>query len=311
MLTWDEARQSILDLAAGVGVEVRLHARDIDGSRMVGIGQLDPVVTASVFKVPVALALAQRGHAGELDLAEEITFKPGTGPPSPYGLATFQDSARISLGDLGLLMIGISDNVATDLVLARVGRPAVAALLTGLGLSVTAVPQDCREILDSIREDLGAADYDDDERSLAAYPLSRIMALRALQPESTCRTTAEEMTRLLAMIWRDEAGDAAACADVRRWMELQVWPHRLRSGFAAADVIISGKTGTLPAIRNEVGVVEYCDGTGRYAVAVFTKAADLRARVPARDRFIGDAATIGVDFLRQAVAAGAPVPPAA
>jgi beta-lactamase class A len=54
-------------------------------------------------------------------------------------------------------MIGISHNVATDLILTRVGRPAVAELLVRLGLKVTAVPQDCREILrhDSIREDLG------------------------------------------------------------------------------------------------------------------------------------------------------------
>lgn len=310
MLTWDDARQAILDRAAEAGVEVWLHALEIDGDRAVGIGADDPVVTASVFKVPVALALAHLSHAGELDLAEEITVKPGTGPPSPYGLATFRSPSRLSLGDLGLLMIGISDNVATDLVLARVGRPAVAEVLSGLGLTVTAVPQDCQEILDSIQEDLGLSDYDDDERSLAAYPLSRIMALRALQPELTCRTTAEEMTRLLRMIWRDEAADAGACADVRRWLGLQVWPHRLRSGFPDDEVMISGKTGTLPAVRNEVGVVEYSDGTGRYAVAVFTRAADVRSRVPARDQFIGDAATIAVEFLRQAGAADRPAPPA-
>lgn len=297
MQTWPAVRQEILERAAAVGVQVRLHACQIDGDTAAGIGEHDPVVTASVFKVPVALALADRAHRGELDLAGEFTVMPHTGPPSPYGLATFGHPARLALGELALLMIGISDNVATDLVLAAVGKPAVAELLARLGLKVTAVPQDCKEILDSIREDLGL-DYDDDERSLMGYPLETIRALRALQPEQTCRTTPEEMTRLLAMIWRDAAAAAPACADVRRWLGLQVWPHRLSSGFPGADVTISGKTGTLPTVRNEVGVVEYADG-GRYAVAVFTSAGDLRPRVPARDHFIGEAATLAVEYLRQ------------
>ena len=62
---------------------------------------------------------------------------------------------------------------------------------------------------------------------------------------------------------------------------------------------ISGKTGTLPTIRNEVGVVEYDDGR-RFAVAVFTRAGDARAQVPARDAFIGFAAARAVESLRDA-----------
>jgi beta-lactamase class A len=295
---WSGVKQAIEDRAAEVGVQVRLHACQVDGDVAAGIGEHDPVVTASVFKVPVALALADRVHRGELDLTEEFTVMPHTGPPSPYGLATFRNPARLALDELALLMIGISDNVATDLVLATVGKTAVADLLARLGLKVTAVPQDCKEILDGMREDL-AVDYDDDEHTLENLSLARIRALRALQPQQTCRTTPEEMTRLLAMIWRDEAAAAPACANVRRWLGLQVWPHRLSSGFPGANVTISAKTGTLPTIRNEAGVVEYAGG-GRYAVAVFTTAADTASRVPARDHFIGEAATLAVDYLREA-----------
>jgi beta-lactamase class A len=295
-------KQAIEERAAEVGVQVRLHACQVDGDAAAGIGEHDPVVTASVFKVPVAVALADRVHRGELDLAQEFTVLPRTGPPSPYGLATFRNPARLALDELALLMIGISDNVATDLVLATVGKPAVAELLSRLGLKVTAVPQNCKEILDGVRQDL-ALDYDDDERSLEDVPLDRIRALRALQPEQTCRTTADEMTRLLGMVWRDEAAAAPACANVRRWLGLQVWPHRLSSGFPGANVKISAKTGTLPTVRNEAGVVEYAGG-GRYAVAVFTTAADAASRVPARDHFIGEAATMAVDYLREASGAG-------
>src|SRR5690606_21659617 len=132
-------------------------------------------------------------------------------------------------------------------------------------------------------------EYDDDERTLSGLSMDELSTLRALRPAATCRTTAADITALLGMVWRDEAAPPAACADVRRWLGLQVWPHRLRSGFPYDDVQVSGKTGTLPSVRNEVGVVEYPDG-GRYAVGVFTRAVDARSRVPARDAFIGEAA---------------------
>ncbi|ONI76303.1 serine hydrolase [Actinosynnema sp. ALI-1.44] len=296
MTTSAEVVETINDRAKEVGVRVRLHAAEIDGTRQIGIDEGVPVVTASVFKVPIALELARQGAEGELDLGERITVAPGHPTPSPYGLATFRHEVTMSWHDLAILMIGISDNVATDLILAGVGKEAVGESLRRMGFEHTTVTSDCREILDSIGEDLGMS-YEDDEKALADLPVERLTALRALRPEHTCATTAEEITRLLAMIWRDEAASPTACADVRRWLELQVWPHRLRSGFPDDGIRVSGKTGTLPSVRNEVGVIEYPDGS-RYAVGVFTDAVDARSRVPERDAFIGFAAARAVEWLR-------------
>ncbi|MFD5125335.1 serine hydrolase [Streptomyces sp. NPDC058385] len=297
MVTESELVETITGRAAEVGVQVWLHAADLDSPRHVGIDADEPVVTASVFKVPVAVELARQAADGELDIAERITVPPGHPTASPYGLATFRHDVTMSWYDLAVLMIGISDNVATDLILGKVGKAAVADTLGRLDLPQTAVPHDCGDLLRTIGEDLGI-DYQDDERILAAMPAEQLAKLRALTPEETCRTTAAESTRLLGLIWRDEAAPPTACADVRRWLELQVWPHRLRSGFADDDVRISGKTGTLPSLRNEIGVVEYPDG-GRYAVGVFTRAVDARSRVPERDAFIGFAAAQAVDWLRR------------
>ncbi|MFC9252015.1 serine hydrolase [Amycolatopsis thailandensis] len=296
MTTASQVIATINARAKEVGVRVRLHAAEIDGARRIGIDENAPVVTASVFKVPIALELARQGAEGELDLGEPVTVPAGHPTPSPYGLATFRHEITMSWYDLAILMIGISDNVATDLILARVGKEPTAKTLRRLGFEHTTVPQDCREVLDSIGEDLGIS-YEDDEKALSELSIERIHALRALQPAHTCATTAEEITRLLGLIWRDEAASPSACADVRRWLDLQVWPHRLRSGFPDDRIRVSGKTGTLPSVRNEVGVVEYPDG-GRYAVGIFTDAVDGRSRVPERDAFIGFAAAQAVEWLR-------------
>ncbi|WP_181774197.1 serine hydrolase [Amycolatopsis pittospori] len=296
MTNVSETLEAINDRAKEVGVRVRLHAAEIDGTRRIGVDEDAPVVTASVFKVPIALELARQAAEGVLDLGEPVTVPPGHPTPSPYGLATFRHEVTMSWHDLAILMIGISDNVATDLILAKVGKANVDETLRRLGFEVTNVPQDCGEVLGTIGEDLGIS-YEDDERLLTELPMERLTALRALRPADTCATTAEEITRLLGMIWRDEAASSTACADVRRWMELQVWPHRLRSGFPDDAIGVSGKTGTLPSVRNEVGVVEYPDG-GRYAVGIFTDAVDARSRVPERDAFIGFAAARAVEWLR-------------
>ncbi|GAB3745566.1 serine hydrolase [Amycolatopsis oliviviridis] len=302
MSTASEVIETINARAKEVGVRVRLHAAEIDGARRIGIDEHTPVVTASVFKVPIALELARQGADGGLDLGEPVTVPPGHPTPSPYGLATFRHEITMSWYDLAILMIGISDNVATDLILARVGKDSTEKSLRRLGFEYTTVPQDCGEVLGSIGKDLGIS-YEDDEKALSELSIERIQALRALQPEHSCATTAEEITRLLGLIWRDEAASPTACADVRRWLELQVWPHRLRSGFPDDGIRVSGKTGTLPSVRNEVGVVEYPDG-GRYAVGIFTDAVDGRSRVPERDAFIGFAAAQAVEWLRLPEAGG-------
>jgi beta-lactamase class A len=62
-------------------------------------------------------------------------------------------------------------------------------------------------------------------------------------------------------------------------------------------MVVWGKTGSLPAIRNEIGVVEY-PGGGRYAVAVFTRAGVLDQRLPVADHAIGEAARWAIESIR-------------
>jgi beta-lactamase class A len=62
-------------------------------------------------------------------------------------------------------------------------------------------------------------------------------------------------------------------------------------------VRVAGKTGTLAAVRNEVGVVQF-DGERPVAVAVFTRAARAEEILPKADAVIGQAARLAVADLR-------------
>lgn len=287
--------------AAEAGATVAWHARDLDRGGQAGQRDTEPVVTASVFKVAVALEVARQGTSasGSLDLGQRVMVPVAGRTPGPTGLSVMQDPVELSVRDLALLMLTVSDNAATDLLLGMVGRDAVNATLRRLGLAHTEVPQDCAEIIASIGQDLGIA-YSDQERELAGQPLERLAGLRALQPAGTCHTTPEEITRLLALVWTDRAGPPEACAAVRHWMGLQLWPHRLPTGFAD-EVGVSGKTGTLPLVRNEAGVIHWPGPDGsRYAVGVFTRSSSPRARQPRVDALVGQVAAEAVGFLREA-----------
>ncbi|MEV5165385.1 serine hydrolase [Streptomyces werraensis] len=276
---------------ADAGVTGWLHALDIDSGEQLDAGADQPVCTASVHKLCVLVALHEHAARGALDLAEQVESGPEARTAGPTGVAAMLDAARMSLRDLAYLMMAVSDNAAADLLLRRVGLDAVNATTERLGLTRTRAVHSFGEMLATVKEDAGA----EGARALADPRV--VSRLRALDPARTNHSTPRDMTRLLGAVWRDEACTPEHGAAMRRIMGLQVWPHRLASGFPFDDVHVAGKTGSLPTLRNEVGVVEYPDG-GRYAVAVFTRTAHTAATLPAADAVIGTAARIAVDALR-------------
>ncbi|MEV1179374.1 serine hydrolase, partial [Nonomuraea sp. NPDC049784] len=200
----------------------------------------------------------------------------------------YDSSAFTPLRDLAHFMITMSDNAATDVLLRRVGLDRVNGTLAALGLRRTRLIGGCAKLFQQVTEDIGE-DWD-----VATQDELRVMAVR--DPARTTAGTPREITTLLSLIWRDQAGPPEACAEVRKVMGEQIWPHRLAAGFPD-EVKVSGKTGTLWGIRNESGVVEYPDGK-RYAVAVFVRSDVIRSRLPAADAAIGCAARLAVDRLR-------------
>ncbi|MEV5704101.1 serine hydrolase [Actinoallomurus sp. NPDC052274] len=278
------------------GVTGFLHVTDIDTGREVAVGADEPVVLASVFKVPLLVAFHRQAADGLLDPTERLTLRPQDRTTGPTGVSVLLDEVRMSLRDLASLMITVSDNTSADAVLDQVGLTAVNATAAALGLSGTAVAESGHDLFDTMLADAGVTTLGElwsrlDEPGM----LGR---LRALDPYRTSRSTPRDMTRLLGLIWRDEAAPPAECAAMRRLFGLQVWPHRLSSGFPYDDVVVSGKTGTLLTIRNEVGVVEYPDG-GRYAAAVFTRSLLPIAVLPQADAVIGTTARLAVEWLRR------------
>ncbi len=298
----DDASRSLharlSDTLRTAGCEGCVHALDIDSGTAVGLHPAQIVVAASVFKIAVALELYRQAAVEGLSVTEHVHITEKNRTAGPTGLSNGHDPAVLSLRDLASLMLAISDNTATDVLIARVGLGRINSTVQALGLRHTVLVSDLRGLIASITEDAAVPSLDalwsrsEEERDV------RLGRCRALQAERATRTTPDDMTRLLRGIWRDEAAPAAACAEVRRLMGQQA-SYRLAVGFPDG-ITVQAKSGSLMGrIRNEIGVVTYPDGQ-RYAVAVFTHSHRGASRQPAIDSAIGTVAALAIEQIRQA-----------
>jgi len=177
--------------ALGTGDRVTVHADQ-------------PFPMASVFKIPILAELLCRVHAGEGSLEERVPIVDGMKAPGSGVLKELSAETAVTVGDLATLMIIVSDNTATDILLARVTKEAVNARLRACGLERTTVAIDCREMLHEL-VGLGSAPDSPETRRLATERLRRREIdrdSRVYHDEGVNMTTPREMGRLLEQVAR-------------------------------------------------------------------------------------------------------------
>ncbi len=93
-----------------------------------------PIVLGSIFKLWVLSALANEIDAGRASWNETVPVTDEL-RSSPDGEIFFLETGtEVSLQDLAEAMISLSDNTATDMLVNRLGRSAVEAVLDDLGI---------------------------------------------------------------------------------------------------------------------------------------------------------------------------------
>jgi beta-lactamase class A len=124
---------SIEALFAAAGCDGQLCVQSLDGAGELAVSADQQVVPASVFKVPVALEAETQFADGRLDPRERVILPAASRTPGPVGFSLFRDDVEVSLRDLVVAMLTISDNPATDALLHRVGIDAARAPRSGPG----------------------------------------------------------------------------------------------------------------------------------------------------------------------------------
>lgn len=259
---WTQLRMQVQEIASSVPGTIGVAVKDLAtaGEFHYQSDQLYPL--ASVFKIPILVELYRQAGLGLVNLDERYTLTTGIKSFGSGVLRDFRPGASMTLWDYALLMIIISDNTATDLVAGVVGIERIDPTLRRLGLEKTSVTKDCYHLLCDMAG-IDAALPRDQALALARTKLMQRPETE-LYPEPTCNfSTPREMNRLLEKILepggaRSTTGELvlgpreqAGVMDVLMRQQLkQRLPYLL-----PRQVPVAHKTGTLPGVFNDCGVV--------------------------------------------------------
>jgi len=255
---------------------------------------------ASVFKIPLLLETLAQVDEGRCALEERIELRPEH-VLAPSGVLVDLDAGlRLTLRDLLTLMIIVSDNTATDMVLDRIGRDRVMERLRFWGVESVSVQMGVAGLFDA-----GFGWPENEGSFVEAYrqvhatgptidPLTgeADASLRTLLERgpnwdsiSTARTVENNvasprgMGQLLERLMRGELL-SERCTRVALDIMLRQQINQRIPRFLAETTAVAHKTGTFFASRNDAGIV-YLPGGEQFVIVTF---ALLR-----RDRLEGDA----------------------
>ena len=195
-----------------------------------------PMPTASLIKLPVMIEAYRQAHEGKLNLQKMIALKADDKVPGSGILAThFSPGMSLSIRDAIQLMIAVSDNTATNLVIDQIGLPATTDLMNRLGCPNTKL-------------------------NAKVYKPETSLSPDRSQQFGLGSTTSSEMLRLLELLHRRElvspAASEAMLAHLRACEDRDKFPADLPEGIKLAH-----KTGAVGAVRTDAGLLETPSGT--------------------------------------------------
>jgi beta-lactamase class A len=191
---------------------------------------------ASSIKITVLASLYLQAQQGKLKLTDSYTVQSADLVPDSDIMGGLTPGVtRLTLRDLATMMVAVSDNSATNVLIDRVGMANVNAMLDSLGLSHTRLRR-------------------------------KMMDLQAAKEGRENISTPHEMMTLLDAIYRGKVLNKESTADFFSMLSTNKdsWiPRDLPAGLKIAN-----KPGSLEAVRNDSGIV-FVEGRP-YVICVMT-----------------------------------------
>lgn len=243
---------------------------------------------ASMFKVPVLVAAMRQVDAGTLDLDIRYTLDE-TQKLIGSGLLSYLDAGlQPTLRDLLTLMIIVSDNTATDIVLTLLGGvDAIAQTLRDLEIMDIYIRHTTRDLLWAV--------FPSDTLALTEPEIKRIVREQDLvrhdadvAPDAATNTgTPAALCALLRLIEQGRVASPESTALMRTILKRQTYNHRLPLSWSE-DIEFAHKTGTLSDMRGDCGIV-YLPGEKTLAISAIVQATDATLPLDPELEQAGDA----------------------
>jgi len=220
---WQKLEANISDVDHGLDGVLGVAILDLSSGQKFLLHSDDVFPQASSIKVAVLAELYRQSQAGKLKLTDLYTVQATDLVPDSTIMGGLTPGVtRITLRDLATMMIAVSDNSATNVLIDRVGMENVNALMDSLGLAHTRLRR-------------------------------KMMDLKAASEGRENISTPAEMMTLLEDLYRGKVLNKEMTADFFVMLSTpknSFIPRDLPEGLKIAN-----KPGELEGVRNDSGVV--------------------------------------------------------
>lgn len=214
------SKQGVQQLIGEVDGDVGVVVRDLQSDAGFAINAEMKFRAASLIKLPMFWSFYDRCNSGQLD-PDELTTIADSDVTRGFGvLRTFQPGLQLRLRDLATLMVIVSDNTATNILIDRLGMSAINNDMQSLGLTETL-----------LQRKMG--DYDNPADNITS-PADVEKILVALLQTSDWP---DEISNEIAMTLHGQQ-----CRNKLRW-------------HIPEDVALAHKTGDLPGVEHDAGIL--------------------------------------------------------
>lgn len=229
---------------------VSLFAKHLESGVTYGIREDEPVRTASTIKVAIMAGVFAAVAEGKARWSEELVLSEADKVPGSGVVRELSAGVRLPLRDLVHLMIVVSDNTATNMLLDRIGGDAVNEVADKLGLKQTRV----------LRKILGGG------KDVRPVPSGVTEAGRVPGNErfGIGVSTPREMVLLVEKLERGEVVSPEASREMIEILKRQQYKDGI--GRRLRHLPVASKSGALDRLRADAGIV-YAPG-GRLALAI-------------------------------------------
>ena len=233
---WQKLESTIRDVDSHLDGVMGVAIEDLTTGDHFFLHENEVFAQASSIKITVLAQLYQQAQQGKLKLTDLYTVQASDLVPDSDIMGGLTPGVtRITLRDLATMMVAVSDNSATNVLIDRVGMDNVNSMLDSLGLSHTRLRR-------------------------------KMMDLKAAAEGRENISTPSEMMTLLEAIHHGKVLNKESTADFFKVLSTNKssWiPRDL-----PADLKIANKPGSLEAVRNDSGIV-FVEGHP-YVICVMT-----------------------------------------
>lgn len=225
------------------GCRIGVSARHLESGRTYEKNADQEFEAASVVKIAIVTEVMARVRAGEIDLSARWVLTDAAKASGSGTLLMLDAGLNPTWNDLTTLMIGPSDNTATNAWIDRLGIEAINARMGAMGLAHV--------------------------RMFARLPaLSR--SEETPSPWKGFRlgsATPHDVAEWMARVARGELVDAEASRKIFAYLDKDPTRLRIARRFPSED-LWAGKSGSMSGVRNDAGILR--TKKGRFAIAILT-----------------------------------------